>query len=42
MEIDILLKYSERGQLRQWLEESHTMAHLTPAQEQPLYRNEPC
>ena len=27
MEIDILLEYSDRTQLRQWLEENHTSAH---------------
>ena len=27
MEIDILLEYNDRGQLRQWLEENHTSAH---------------
>ncbi len=27
MEIDILLEYSERGQLRRWLEENHATAH---------------
>ena len=27
MEIDILLEYSDRKQLRQWLEENHTSAH---------------
>ncbi|MBQ6068248.1 MAG: hypothetical protein IJK84_01990 [Bacteroidales bacterium] len=27
MEIDILLEYSDRKQLRQWLEENHATAH---------------
>ena len=27
MEIDILLEYSDRTQLRQWLEENHSTAH---------------
>ena len=27
MEIDFLLEYSDRKQLRQWLEENHTSAH---------------
>ena len=27
MEIDFLLEYSDRNQLRQWLEENHTSAH---------------
>ena len=27
MEIDNLLEYSDRNQLRQWLEENHTSAH---------------